>query len=61
VGGGGRRAAVNSAGKNCSCFESDSDGSFREIEWECVDWIELAQDRDRWRAVLNARMNLQGP
>jgi hypothetical protein len=28
-----------------------------EIGWG-VDWIRLAEDRDRWRAVLNAVMNL---
>jgi hypothetical protein len=30
----------------------------REIGWRGVDWIQLAEDRDRWRAVVSAVMNL---
>jgi hypothetical protein len=30
----------------------------REIGWDGMDWIDLAQDRDRWRALVNAVMNL---
>jgi hypothetical protein len=29
-----------------------------EIVWGSIDWIQLAQDRDRWRAVVNTVMNL---
>jgi hypothetical protein len=31
----------------------------REIGWGSVEWIQLAQDRVRWRAVVNAAMNLR--
>jgi hypothetical protein len=33
----------------------------REIGWDCMDWIELAQDRDQWRALVNTVMNLWVP
>jgi hypothetical protein len=32
-----------------------------EIGWDGVDWIELAQDKDRWRALVNTVMNLRVP
>jgi hypothetical protein len=33
----------------------------KEIGWEVVDWIHLAQDRIQCRAVVNMVMNLQVP
>jgi hypothetical protein len=32
-----------------------------EIGWGGVDWIGMAQDRDKWRALVNAVMNLLVP
>jgi hypothetical protein len=33
----------------------------RKIEWGGVDWIGLVQDRNKWRSVENAAMNLRVP
>ena len=33
----------------------------QQVEWESMDWIELVQDRERWRALVNAVMNLRVP
>jgi hypothetical protein len=32
-----------------------------EIGWGDVDWIDLAKDRDKWRVLVNAVMNLWVP
>jgi hypothetical protein len=33
----------------------------REIGWDYMDWIEVAQDRDQWRALADTVMNLWVP
>jgi hypothetical protein len=33
----------------------------REIGWNGMDWIDLAQDRYQWRALVNTVMNLRVP
>jgi hypothetical protein len=33
----------------------------QEVGWEGMVWTDLAQDRDRWRALINAAMNLLVP
>jgi hypothetical protein len=32
-----------------------------EVKWGDVDWIGLAQDRNRWRAIVNSVLNLRVP
>jgi hypothetical protein len=34
---------------------------FREIKWGVVEWINMAQDRHQWRALVNTVMNLRVP
>jgi hypothetical protein len=33
----------------------------RELGWDSMEWIDLAQDRNQWRALLNTIMNLRVP
>ena len=41
-------------------WEDNINMDLREVGWD-KGWLHLAQDRDRWRAVVNAVMNLRVP
>jgi hypothetical protein len=42
-------------------WEDNINMDLQEVACGGVDWIELAQNRDRWRALVNAIMNLRVP
>jgi hypothetical protein len=42
-------------------WEDDIRIDLREIGWGGMDWINLAQDKDQWRALVNTVMNLRVP
>jgi hypothetical protein len=42
-------------------WEDNIKRDFREIGWGGMDWIDLAQERDQWRALVNTVMNLRVP
>jgi hypothetical protein len=42
-------------------WEDNIKMDLQEVGWAGMDWIDMAQDRDRCRALVNAVMNLQVP
>ena len=42
-------------------WENNIKMDIQDVECGCMDWSELAQDRDRWQSLLNAVMNLRVP
>jgi hypothetical protein len=42
-------------------WEDNIKMDLREIGWGGMDWIDLAQSRDQWKALVNTLMNLRVP
>ena len=40
-------------------WEDSIEMDLQEVAWRDMDWIELAEDEERWQAFVNAVMNLQ--
>ena len=48
-------------GRHRISWEDNIKMDLEEVGRGCGDWLELAQDRDRWRALVNAVMKLRVP
>jgi hypothetical protein len=57
----GRPEGRRSLGRTRRRWEDNIKMDLREIGFRGVDWIHWAQDRDRWRALVNTVMNLRVP
>jgi hypothetical protein len=57
----GRPEGRRPLGRTRRRWEDNIKMDIREVGWEDMNWIEMAQDRDRWRALVNAVMNLRVP
>jgi hypothetical protein len=52
---------IRPLGRTRRKWEDNIKMDFQEVGCGGMDWIELAQDRDRWPALVNAVMNLRVP
>jgi hypothetical protein len=57
----GRPEGRRQLGRPRRRWEDNKKIDLREIDFGDVDWIHLAQDRDRWRTLVNTVMNLRVP
>jgi len=57
----GKREGSRSLVRHRSRWEDNIKMDLQEEGGDCGDWMELAQDRDRWRALVSTVMNLRVP
>jgi hypothetical protein len=56
----GRPAGTRPLGRPRRRWEDNTKIDLQDVGWS-MDWIELTQDRDRWRALVDAVMNIRVP
>ena len=57
----GKPGGKRSLGRPRRRWEDNIKMCLQEVGYGCMDWIELAQETDRWWALVNALMNLRVP
>jgi hypothetical protein len=57
----GRSDGKRPLGRPWCRWEGNIKLDLQELKWRGMDWICLAQDRERWRALMNALKNLRVP
>ena len=57
----GKPEGKRSLGRPSRRWEDNIKMDLQEVEGACGDWMELAQDGDRWRALVSTVMNLRVP
>jgi hypothetical protein len=57
----GKPKGESPLGRSRRRWDEDIMMDLQQVGNECMDWIELANGRDRWRELVNAVMNLRVP
>jgi hypothetical protein len=57
----GRPEGRRTLGRHRRRWEDNIKMDLQEVGWGGMDWIDMAKDRDRWRALVSAVMNLRVP
>ena len=58
---GGKPEGKRSLGRPRRRWEDNIKMDLQDVGRDCEDWMELAQDRDRWRALVSRVMNIRVP
>jgi hypothetical protein len=57
----GKPEGRRSLGKPRQIWVDNVEMDLTEVEWVGMDWIDLAQNRDQWRALVNTEINFRVP